>query len=177
MRITDLRKARQSKALLNYGGERGIRTLDTGVSPYNGLAILHFDTPPSNPSYLQAHSRTRRYAISPHSAVNGHLNGQRRKKNSFYTRPHLPLFPWFYEKGLRPECLFGFDAMESLVKGRQWQHACVAKKRRILAISPDCDIYHCMPQDVTFPRASGSHLRHAVVIRPVVPIPNGLRGC
>src|SRR5215472_9402470 len=38
MRITDLRKARQSKALLNYGGERGIRTLDTGVSPYNGLA-------------------------------------------------------------------------------------------------------------------------------------------
>jgi hypothetical protein len=37
------------------GGEGGIRTLGTGVSPYNGLAILDSLATPCNPSYLQSH--------------------------------------------------------------------------------------------------------------------------
>jgi hypothetical protein len=35
------------------GGEGGIRTLDTGVSPYNGLAIVAIDATPSNFNDLQ----------------------------------------------------------------------------------------------------------------------------
>jgi hypothetical protein len=35
------------------GGEGGIRTLDTGVSPYNGLAIVSIDATPSNLNHLQ----------------------------------------------------------------------------------------------------------------------------
>jgi hypothetical protein len=35
------------------GGEGGIRTLGTGVSPYNGLAILYFDVMPRNLNHLQ----------------------------------------------------------------------------------------------------------------------------
>jgi hypothetical protein len=31
------------------GGEAGIRTLGTGISPYNSLAILFFETIPRNP--------------------------------------------------------------------------------------------------------------------------------
>ena len=38
------------------GGEGGIRTLDTGFSPYNGLAILYPDMTPNNPNHLQSHS-------------------------------------------------------------------------------------------------------------------------
>jgi hypothetical protein len=38
------------------GGEGGIRTLDTGVSPYNGLAILCPDVMPRNPNHLQSYS-------------------------------------------------------------------------------------------------------------------------
>ncbi len=45
------------------GGEGGIRTLGTGVSPYNGLAILSSATMPSNPSYLQSHPVTKTHLM------------------------------------------------------------------------------------------------------------------
>jgi hypothetical protein len=45
------------------GGEGGIRTLDTGVSPYNGLAILCADVTPSNPNHLESCSRTKSHAV------------------------------------------------------------------------------------------------------------------
>ena len=45
------------------GGEGGIRTLGTGVSPYNGLAILCFDVMPSNPNHLQSSSITKDHAM------------------------------------------------------------------------------------------------------------------
>jgi hypothetical protein len=41
------------------GGEGGIRTLGTGLSPYKGLAIVSSPARPSNPNYLQPHSFTR----------------------------------------------------------------------------------------------------------------------
>jgi hypothetical protein len=41
------------------GGEGGIRTLGTGVSPYNGSAIVDSHMMPCNPSYLQLHSGTK----------------------------------------------------------------------------------------------------------------------
>ncbi len=44
-------------------GEGGIRTLGTGVSPYNGLAILSAGTMPSNPSYLQSHPGTKTHLM------------------------------------------------------------------------------------------------------------------
>jgi hypothetical protein len=44
--------------LKTSGGEGGIRTLGTGVSPYNGLAILSSETTPSNPNYLRSHPDT-----------------------------------------------------------------------------------------------------------------------
>jgi hypothetical protein len=40
------------------GGEGGIRTLGTGFSPYNGLAIISADEMPSNLKHLQSRSRT-----------------------------------------------------------------------------------------------------------------------
>jgi len=36
------------------GGEGGIRTLGTGVSPYNGLAILCLEVIPRNPNHLES---------------------------------------------------------------------------------------------------------------------------
>ena len=45
------------------GGEGGIRTLGTGVSPYNGLANLFFDAMPSNPNHLQSRSRTKTHLM------------------------------------------------------------------------------------------------------------------
>jgi hypothetical protein len=45
------------------GGEAGIRTLGTGVSPYNGLAIVCSLAMPSNPNYLQSHSLTKSDAM------------------------------------------------------------------------------------------------------------------
>jgi hypothetical protein len=45
------------------GGEGGIRTLGTGVSPYNGLAILSSGTMPSNPNYLQSHPVTKTHLM------------------------------------------------------------------------------------------------------------------
>jgi len=45
------------------GGEGGIRTLGTGVSPHNGLAILSSATMPSNPSYLQSHPVTKTHLM------------------------------------------------------------------------------------------------------------------
>jgi hypothetical protein len=41
------------------GGEGGIRTLGTGVSPYNGLAILSIDETPHNPNDLRSHPLTK----------------------------------------------------------------------------------------------------------------------
>ena len=38
------------------GGEGGIRTLGTGVSPYTDLAILVFETTPRNPNHLRLSS-------------------------------------------------------------------------------------------------------------------------
>jgi hypothetical protein len=37
------------------GGEGGIRTLDTGFGPYNGLAIVSSDVTPRNPNHLHSH--------------------------------------------------------------------------------------------------------------------------
>jgi hypothetical protein len=45
------------------GGEGGIRTLGTGISQYNGLAILYSDTTPSVPNYLQSHSSTKTHPM------------------------------------------------------------------------------------------------------------------
>ena len=45
------------------GGEGGIRTLDTGVSPYNGLAIVSSDVKPRNPNHLQSRSRSKTDAM------------------------------------------------------------------------------------------------------------------
>jgi hypothetical protein len=45
------------------GGEGGIRTLGTGVSPYNGLAILSTDVTLRNPNDLQSHSLTKPYLM------------------------------------------------------------------------------------------------------------------
>jgi hypothetical protein len=49
--------------LKTSGGEGGIRTLGTGVSPYNGLAILFLDAMPSNPNHLQSRSRTKTHLM------------------------------------------------------------------------------------------------------------------
>ena len=57
------------------GGEGGIRTLGTGVSPYNGLANVCSFEMPNNPSYLQWHSLTKSHLMGPHSAVSGHRSG------------------------------------------------------------------------------------------------------
>jgi hypothetical protein len=35
----------------------------TGVSPYNGLAIVSTDLTPRNPTHLQSHSITQQYAM------------------------------------------------------------------------------------------------------------------
>ena len=43
----------------NSGGEGGIRTLGTGISQYNGLAIVSADVTPRNPNDLQSHSATK----------------------------------------------------------------------------------------------------------------------
>jgi hypothetical protein len=45
------------------GGEGGIRTLGTGVSPYNGLAILCFDAMLGNPNHLQSCSGTKTHLM------------------------------------------------------------------------------------------------------------------
>ena len=42
-----------------HGGEGGIRTLGTGVSPYNGLAIISADVMRSNLNHLQSCSSTK----------------------------------------------------------------------------------------------------------------------
>ena len=50
-----------SLQVLDYkgnGGEGGIRTLGTGVSPYNGLAIVYSLAMLCNPSYLQVGTRS-----------------------------------------------------------------------------------------------------------------------
>jgi hypothetical protein len=47
----------------------------TGVSPYNGLAILGPDAGPRDPSHLQSHSITQDHPMSSHSAVSGHHSG------------------------------------------------------------------------------------------------------
>jgi len=61
--VPGLRRAEKSSisviGIVRTGGERGIRTLDTGFSPYNDLAILPFDTPPGNPGHLHGHSGTK----------------------------------------------------------------------------------------------------------------------
>ena len=44
------------------GGEGGIRTLGTGVSPYNGLAIVFPDVMPSDPNDLRLRSMTQHHA-------------------------------------------------------------------------------------------------------------------
>jgi len=45
------------------GGEGGIRTLGTGVSPYNGLAILSTDVTLRNPNDLLSRSLTKPHLI------------------------------------------------------------------------------------------------------------------
>ena len=45
------------------GGEGGIRTLGTGASPYNGLAIVCSLVLPCNPKDLQSHSRTKTHLM------------------------------------------------------------------------------------------------------------------
>ena len=45
------------------GGEGGIRTLDTGVSPYNGLAIVSAEATPSNPKHLQSPPHTKSHPM------------------------------------------------------------------------------------------------------------------
>ena len=45
------------------GGEGGIRTLGTGVSPYNGLAILCHETIPSNSNDLQLSPAIKAYLM------------------------------------------------------------------------------------------------------------------
>jgi hypothetical protein len=49
---------RNSLLLRLDGGEGGIRTPDTGVSPYNGLAIVCINTQSCNRNNLQSHWRT-----------------------------------------------------------------------------------------------------------------------
>jgi len=58
------------------GGEGGIRTLGTGVSPYNGLAIVCSVALLCNPKDLQSYSRIRTHQKSPHSSLSGHHSGQ-----------------------------------------------------------------------------------------------------
>jgi len=45
--------------------ERGIRTLDTGVSPYNGLAILGIQASSRNPNHLHPRSNSKQHPKSP----------------------------------------------------------------------------------------------------------------
>jgi hypothetical protein len=45
------------------GGEGGIRTLGTGVSPYDGLAIVDSLAIPCNPKYLQSLSHTKTHVM------------------------------------------------------------------------------------------------------------------
>jgi hypothetical protein len=45
------------------GGEGGVRTLGTGVSPYDGLAIVDSLTIPCNPKYLQSLSPTKTHVM------------------------------------------------------------------------------------------------------------------
>jgi hypothetical protein len=58
------------------GGEGGIRTLGTGVSPYNGLAIVCLDAMHCNPNDLQSRSATKTHLMLPHSSISGHHSGQ-----------------------------------------------------------------------------------------------------
>ena len=45
------------------GGEGGIRTLGTGVSPYNGLANIHPKATRRNLNDLPSHSRTKTHPM------------------------------------------------------------------------------------------------------------------
>ena len=40
-----------------------VETLDTGVSPYNGLAIVSAEVMPSNPRHLQSRSHTKSHPM------------------------------------------------------------------------------------------------------------------
>jgi hypothetical protein len=42
-----------------------MRTLGTGVSPYNGVAIVYSEAMPFNPSCLQSHSGTKTHLMGP----------------------------------------------------------------------------------------------------------------
>jgi hypothetical protein len=59
-RGTDGVQALRSKSA---GGEGGIRTLGTGVSPYNGLAILCSYVMLRNLNHLQSRSRTKTHLM------------------------------------------------------------------------------------------------------------------
>jgi hypothetical protein len=52
-----------ARMIWETGGEGGIRTLGTGVSPYNGLAIPAFHVMPRNPNHLQSRSRTKTHLM------------------------------------------------------------------------------------------------------------------
>jgi hypothetical protein len=54
---------RKCLGLQGFGGEGGIRTLDTGFGPYNGLAILFSDAMLRNPNRLQAYERTKNHLM------------------------------------------------------------------------------------------------------------------
>jgi hypothetical protein len=53
----------QMQDIKGNGGEGGIRILDTGVSPYNGLAILSLDATLSDPNHLQSRSIMKQYLM------------------------------------------------------------------------------------------------------------------
>jgi hypothetical protein len=46
---------------MKCGGERGIRTLDTGVSPYNGLANLVTFASPRTINHLESSSAPKQH--------------------------------------------------------------------------------------------------------------------
>ena len=61
------------------GGEGGIRTLGTGFSPYNGLAILCSDRTPRNLDCLRSRFRTKPHPERPQKSFTGHRLRVRRR--------------------------------------------------------------------------------------------------
>jgi hypothetical protein len=49
--------------IVGTDGEGGFEPLGTGVSPYNGLAIVCSLAMPCNPNYLQSRSRTKTHLM------------------------------------------------------------------------------------------------------------------
>ena len=73
----------------DVGGEGGIRTLGTGVSPYNGLAISQFHAPVFGINNLRSENCTESWAKWPYLGLSVQLLCNWRPT----TVSHMPTFP------------------------------------------------------------------------------------